>query len=107
MALGLLMGRERMEDTEQYERAVQPAQEICDTFVAVLVHRYEMRDPLTSTLCRDIRQRIFGRTFDVSKPEDRQAFVDLGGRSDQGCPKVCGIGARVAADKILELRGEL
>ena len=105
MGLGLAIGRERMEDTEQYRRAMGPAGEICDAFMRGLVDRFGMKEQLTSTLCRDIQTSIYGRSFDLTDPEEWQAFLDAGGHSDAGCPRVCGVAARVAADRILKTRG--
>ena len=104
MGLGLAIGRDRMEDTEQYRQAMGPAGEICDAFMQGLVDRFGMKERLTSTLCRDIQTSIYGRSFNLTEPEEFQAFLDAGGHSDEGCPRVCGVAARVAADRILKIR---
>lgn len=103
MALGLVMGRERMDDTAQYVRAMKPAKEIYDGFKEALRVEFGFEGELRSALCREIQERIYGRSFDLNKAEDYRAFLDAGGHSDMGCFKVCGIAAQVGAEKILEI----
>jgi C_GCAxxG_C_C family probable redox protein len=103
MGLGLVSGREEIEDTPQYVQAMGLANEICDRFQRRLEEEFGFEEPLDSTLCSEIQTRIYGRSFDLRDPEDREAFLEAGGHSDEGCYKVCGIGAEVAAEKLLEL----
>jgi C_GCAxxG_C_C family probable redox protein len=103
MGLGLVSGREEIEDTPQYVQAMGLANEICDGFQRRLEEEFGFEEPLDSTLCSEIQTRIYGRSFDLRDPEDREAFLEAGGHSDEGCYKVCGIGAEVAAEKLLEL----
>jgi len=103
MGLGLVSGREEIEDTPQYVQAMGLANEICDGFQRRLEEEFGFEEPLESTLCSEIQTRIYGRSFDLRDPEDREAFLEAGGHSDEGCYKVCGIGAEVAAEKLLEL----
>jgi len=102
MALGLVSGRERIEDTQQYVHAVGVADEVCDDFQRRLEQEFGFDEPLRSTLCRDIQTRIYGRSFDLRNPVEREIFLSAGGHSDEGCYKVCGIAAEVAARKLLE-----
>ena len=106
MGLGLVCGRERIEEVIEnpgkYERAVQFARELSNTFREELQTQFGFRQEMKSTLCPDIQERILGRSFDMWN--ERQAFIDAGGHSDTGCPKVCAIAAQVAAQKILEIR---
>jgi C_GCAxxG_C_C family probable redox protein len=103
MALGLVAGRERMEDYEQYVQATDIANEICDEFKRRLEKEFRFREPLESTLCREIQTKIYGRSFDIRDPAEREAFLAAGGHSDEGCYKVCGIAAEVAAERLLKL----
>ena len=103
MGLGLVSGREEIEDTPPYVQAMGLANEICDRFQRRLEEEFGFEEPLDSTLCSEIQTRIYGRSFDLRDPEDREAFLEAGGHSDEGCYKVCGIGAEVAAEKLLEL----
>ena len=56
------------------------------------------------TLCAEIQEKKFGKAFRMYIPEERTAFHDAGGHSKTGCPQVCGIAARIAAEIILEKR---
>jgi C_GCAxxG_C_C family probable redox protein len=102
MALGLAAGRERMEDTDQYIRAVKMADEACDEFQRRLEKEFGFKEPLKSTLCGEIQTKIYGRPFDLRDTAQRDAFLAAGGHSDDGCYKVCGIAAEVAAEKLLK-----
>ena len=103
MALGLVIGRENMEDTPNYRMAMTPAIEMCNRFQAELQSQLGFSQSLTSSLCKDIQRSIYGRSFDMTNDEDYQAFLDAGGHGDEGCPRVCAIAAQVAAEKILEI----
>lgn len=103
MALGLVCGRDRMEDTERYLRAVELADGICREFQLRLEREFGLEEPLRSTLCNEIQSRIYGRSFDLRNKEEREAFLAAGGHSDLGCLKVCGIAAEVTAEAILKL----
>jgi C_GCAxxG_C_C family probable redox protein len=106
MGVGLEAGREKMEDRPSYVRATGVANEICDGFQEKLREEFGFEEPLASTLCRDIQERVYGKPFNLWEPEDYEAFLEAGGHSDQGCYKVCGIAAEVAAARLLELRDE-
>lgn len=103
MALGLVAGRERMEDTARYNQATNIAIEICDEFQRRLQIEFGFKEPLESTLCKELQTRIYGRSFNFRDPAEREAFKAAGGHSDRGCFKVCEVAAKVAADKLLTL----
>jgi C_GCAxxG_C_C family probable redox protein len=94
MAIGCVVGRERLEDLEQYQKAKEPAKN--------MYHRF--RDQVGHSICAEIHKIKFGRAFHLYDPEDVKAFHEAGGHSRSGCPEVCGIAARTAADIILRLR---
>ncbi len=94
MAIGCVVGRERLEDLQQYQKAKEPAKN--------MYHRF--RDQVGHSICAEIHKIKFGRTFHLYDPEDVKAFHEAGGHSRSGCPDVCGIAARTAADIILRLR---
>jgi C_GCAxxG_C_C family probable redox protein len=99
MALGLVRGRERMEDTSAYVAAMADADGLCDEFQRRL-EEFGFTETLNSTLCRDIQTKIYGRSFDLRDAEQREAFYSAGGHSDRGCYRVCGVAAEVAAEKL-------
>lgn len=103
LALGLVKGRDDITDTQAYRDAMGPANQVVDEFKARLQREFGFKKPLESTICRDIQQRIYGRGFDLNKPDDYRAFLDAGGHGDEGCPKVCAVAAAVTAEKIQAL----
>jgi C_GCAxxG_C_C family probable redox protein len=94
MAVGCVVGRERLEDTEQYQKAMIPAIDAYNVFKEKVGH----------TLCWEIHKIRYGQVYRLCIPEERQAFHDMGGHSRKGCPEVCGIAARIAADIILDIK---
>jgi C_GCAxxG_C_C family probable redox protein len=104
MALGVACGRNQMSDREAYNKAMDHAQGVVDAFKAGIQDRYNLPEPLQTTLCPDIQTRLYGRSFDFTDPAERKAFNDGGGHNPSGCPMVCAIAAEAAARKILDLR---
>jgi C_GCAxxG_C_C family probable redox protein len=104
MALGVACGRERMDDTAAYTRAMAEAQRVVDAFRSELQSRFGFAQALDSMLCADIQRRLYNRSFNMVREDERQAFIDAGGHDDAGCPLVCAIAAEVAAKRILALR---
>lgn len=94
MAVGSIIGRERLEDLEQYQKAMGIAHQIYDLFKEKVGH----------TLCWEIHKIRYGRVYRLFVPEERQAFHDRGGHGRKGCPEVCGMAARIAAEVILDLK---
>jgi C_GCAxxG_C_C family probable redox protein len=101
MALGLAMGRERMADTDTYRQAMVPALELSRQFQRALQASFGFDQPLETTLCRDIHARLYGRAFDLTDREDYQRFLAAGGHTARGCPKVCAVAARTAAEFLI------
>jgi C_GCAxxG_C_C family probable redox protein len=93
MAIGSLVGRERLEDTKQLTKSMEPASRIYTLFKEKIGH----------TLCAEIHKIRYGRVYRLFVPEEKEAFHNGGGHSRKGCPEVCGIAARIAAGVILEL----
>lgn len=106
MGLGLVSGRDKMEDTQAYRAAMAPSAELIARFKEELKEQFGFEDELHSTLCRQIQEKIYGQGFDMTDPEDYHAFLDSGGHSSSGCFTTCGIAAQVAAEKIIELLKE-
>ncbi|MFH0847046.1 MAG: C-GCAxxG-C-C family protein [Chloroflexota bacterium] len=102
-ALGLVIGREEIQDTDTYRKAMTPAAEIYQCFRKEIKKEFAFKEALRGTTCRHLHKRLYGRVFDLTKPEEFQAFLDAGGHSDKGCPKVCAIAARVAGEMLVKL----
>ncbi len=103
LALGLVNGRESIEDTETYKTAMDSSVKVCDRFRAALQEQFGFQGELKSTLCRHIQEAVYGRSFDLTSGEGYRAFLAAGGHSDTGCPKVCGIAAQVVAEEIAKV----
>ncbi len=105
-ALGLVSGRERMEDTEVYRAAMDSAVKMSARFKEEMKEQFGFGGKLQNTLCRHIQTMVYGKSFDLTNREEYQAFLDAGGHSDNGCPKVCGIAAQVGAEELSKTLGK-
>jgi C_GCAxxG_C_C family probable redox protein len=94
LAIGTLVGRERLEDGEQLARSLEPADRVYMLFKEKIGH----------TLCYEIHKIRYGKVYRFFIPEEKEAFVNEGGHSRKGCPEVCGIAARIAADIIFGIK---
>ena len=94
LAIGTLVGRERLEDKEQ----LQISMEIADRVYLLF------RERVGHTICSEIHKIRYGRVYRLYVPEESEAFHDMGGHSRKGCPEVCGIAAKIAAEVILDLK---
>ena len=102
-ALGLVIGRSLIEDTEAYRSMMDPSTELRNEFMEEIKKQFKLSEDLENTLCSHIQERVLVRSFNMADENDYQSFLDAGGHSEFGCPKVCGIAAEIAAKKILEL----
>jgi hypothetical protein len=89
-----MVGRESIEDTGQYVKAMAPAEDIYLKF----------REEVGHTICTEIHKILYGRTYKLYDEKDREAFHAAGGHEPQGCPGVCGKAAKIAARIILDLK---
>jgi hypothetical protein len=94
MGVCCLVGREKLEDREQYGKAMEEANKVYRLF----------RDEIGHTLCEEIHKVRYGKVYHLINPEEREAFHHDGGHSRTGCPEVCGVAGRIAAEVILELQ---
>ena len=94
LAIGCVAGREKLEDREQYVKAHQVAGRVYEQF----------REKVGHTLCAEIHKIRYGKVYRLFIPEESKAFHDMGGHSRTGCPEVCGVAARIAAEVILDLK---
>ncbi len=102
-ALGLVSGRERIEDIDTYKTAIESAAGLYTRFKEELKNQFGFKGELESTLCRHIQEMVFGRSFNLTNKEGFQEFLAAGCHSDTGCPRVCGIAAQVGASEISKL----
>ena len=103
LALGLVVGREDITDTQAYRDAMLPSVEIIKEFQLRLQETFGFSEPLENTICRDIQKRIYGESYDLTDPVSYKRFLDAGGHGDEGCPLVCAVAAEVTAEKLLTL----
>jgi C_GCAxxG_C_C family probable redox protein len=94
MAIGSLIGRERLEDIEQLRASMELAERVYALFKEKIGH----------TLCSEIHKIRYGKTYRLFVPEEMEAFHNMGGHGRKGCPEVCGIAARIAAEVILDIK---
>ena len=94
MAISSVVGREKLEDFEQLRSSMEPASRVYTLFKEKVGH----------TLCAEIHKILYGRTYHLYIPEEMEAFQNAGGHSREGCPKICGIAARTAAEIILDMQ---
>jgi hypothetical protein len=93
MAVCSLVGRGRLEDREQYQKAMEEANRVYVQFKEKIGH----------ILCFEIQKIRYGKFYGGFIPEERRAFHEMGGHGRKGCPEVCGIAARIAAEVIFDI----
>ncbi len=76
---------------EQKRRVFQYSKKLYDKFI----------EEYGSPLCKDVQQKIFGRTFKLLDQKEYQEFEKAGAHVDK-CPSVSGNTARWAAEIILD-----
>lgn len=94
MALGLVYGRDDMEDAQAFRRSLPPAREFCRRFE-------EANGGLT---CDAILESRLGRPFDLARSDDFGAYAAEGGV--EACSQVVQQAVRLAAGLILDKEGE-
>ncbi len=95
MALGLIFGREELDDEQGFQKAVVIARTFCQRF----------EKELGSTMCGNIQESKFGRRFDLLDPGQIAAW-EAANPVDK-CSVVVGTGVRIAAEIINENRGKV
>ena len=90
MAMGLIYGRDNIEDWQKYRSSLIPTNKFC--------HRFE--EEMGTTQCCQIQEKAFGRSFNLMDPEDLKAFQKAGATAK--CTKVVQKACRLAAEIILE-----
>jgi C_GCAxxG_C_C family probable redox protein len=94
MAMGLIYGRENLEDWDKYRSSLLPANKFCQLF----------QKELGSSLCCQIQERAFGKSYNLMDDEELQEFQRAGATTK--CSRVVQKACRLAADIILETPGK-
>ncbi len=94
MAVCCVVGRERLEDREQYGKAMEEADRVYEPF----------QGENWPHALLEIHKIRYGKVYHLISPEEREAFHEDGGHSRKGCPEVCGVAARIAAEVILNIK---
>jgi len=96
MLFGQRFGRgwDKLDDRSADDKAYELTHELYQRFI----ERYG------SCLCRGVQEAIFGRSFDLLDPGDKQAFDEAGAHEDK-CTTVVGTAARWIAEVILREEG--
>ena len=92
MAIGLVLGREELEDIQAYRVSMQASYEMYNRF----------REEMGGSMCFEIHKKLLGSSFDFKIDEEAEEWYKAGGL--EKCPMVCAIAARIAADIILRLK---
>jgi C_GCAxxG_C_C family probable redox protein len=94
LAVCSVVGRERLEDREQYGKAMEVTYRVYDRF----------KEEIGDTICWQIHMLRYGKIYRLFIPEERVAFHEMGGHSRKGCPEVCGVAARIGAEVLLDIQ---
>ncbi|MCX6004465.1 MAG: C-GCAxxG-C-C family protein [Chloroflexi bacterium] len=90
MALGLAFGREKPEDFAAVQRTTSAARKLCKRF----------EEEFGSCNCRDVQHHIFGRSYNLTDPNDQKEFVKAD--AIKKCRAPAGKAARIAGEMILD-----
>jgi C_GCAxxG_C_C family probable redox protein len=90
MALGLVFGRERLDDWDGYIHSIPPVRAFFRHF----------KREVGSVVCGDVVESEFGERFDVVEPAETKRWLEAG--AIEKCAAVVGKGVRIAAEIILE-----
>ncbi|MCG8307635.1 MAG: C-GCAxxG-C-C family protein [Cytophagales bacterium] len=90
MAMGLIYGKDRLDDWDTYRSSLTPTNKFCRRF----------EEEMGTTQCCQIQERAFGRSFNLMDPEELKEFQRAGATSK--CSTVVQKACRLAAEIILE-----
>lgn len=93
MALGLVYGRERLDDWSGYIRSLPPTRRFC--------RRFEKE--LGSTMCGDILESEFGQRYNLADSSESAEWLAAG--AVEKCSAVIRKGVRIAAEILLGRAG--
>ncbi len=92
MALGLIYGRDNLDDWDGYLRSLPPARRFC--------RRFEQQNG--STRCEDVIEAKLGRRFNLADPAQSLEYVAAGG--PEACAEVIAGAVQTAAELIARRR---
>ncbi len=92
MAIGLVFGRDSIDDMPGYLRSLPPARKFCRQF----------EKEHGSTACSSILEGKLGRKYNLANPVDSAAYLAAGGPAK--CAEVVASAVRIAAEIILGRR---
>lgn len=90
MALGLIYGRENLDDQQGFLTSLPPARKFC----------YRFEKELGSTMCGDILEAKFGKRYDLADPAQVAEWQSAGALDK--CTAVVRSAVRIAAQIIME-----
>lgn len=88
MALGLVFGREELDDKQGFMASLPSARTFCQRF----------EEEMGSTMCGDIMESEFGKRYDLSDPDQLAEFTAAG--AQEKCTAVVRKAVRIAAEVI-------
>ena len=92
MAIGLVVGSERLDLFEKYEDTMEESYKLYNAF----------KERYGTTLCFEIQEKVLGRSYDFKNKKDGEEWYKDGGLDK--CPLVCATAAGIAAEIILNLK---
>ena len=92
MGIGPAFGPERFNMYDEYSKTMELAAEFFERF----------REKFGCVRCRDLQERIFGRSYNLRDAREREAWLKDGGLDK--CPLLCAEVARMAAEFILKIK---
>lgn len=90
MAMGLIYGRDNLEDWKKYRSSLIPTNKFCEQF----------QKELGSSLCCQIQESAFGKSYNLMDPKELKEFQQAGATNK--CTRVVQKACRLAADIIIE-----
>lgn len=97
MAISSVLGRDYkdFQDEKKQRRIFVYAQKLYDRFT----------EEYGSPLCKDVQEKIFGKSYNLIDPEEYKEFEKAGAHIDK-CPNVSKNSARWAAELIIDIKND-
>ena len=94
MALGLVFGRDRIDDWATWRASLVPARTFCARF----------EKEMGSTQCGNLLEKFFGKRYDLADPKQLAEFQSARPGPTEVCGRVVKTAVRLAAEVILDQR---